>query len=455
LTKLTFTPLGGGCEIGANSFAVECGGRCVVLDCGLHPKQEGLDALPLFKHLPSKPEAILVSHGHIDHCGAVPYLLKQVPDSAVYATKPTVAILDRMLHNSVSVMGTIAMEKSIGEYPLYEHADVEQTIQQIYGMPYDSEFALSWDSPYRARLHAAGHVLGSACIQLDADDHTMLYTGDVLMADQELLPGLQYDGLPDEVGTLVLECTRGAQAGADAIEYIAEIDRFAGEITRVLMDDGVVLVPAFALGRSQEILNIIARLMNTGRLPNVPVYSSGLGRAIYEIYARFPQYLRAEADLRPLHEFGRFGDVWERSVVRDLLREPAIIVATSGMMVENTPSAMIAQEMVRENRHGIYFTGYLDPDTLGYKLLHARSGDALVFQTGGKPVQIALDNRQTFTFSAHAPREDLIGLANRLQPRNIVLVHGDQDAIDWMRSQLNGTSRVCAPQRGETVELEA
>src|SRR5690606_816802 len=150
-------------------------------------------------------------------------------------------------------------------------------------------------------------------------------------------------------------------------------------------------------------------------VPKAPVYASGLGRAIYEIYDRYYDYLQPGSDLRPLAQFGRIGNVWEPGVVQELLARPGIIVATSGMMLENTPSALIAEAMAGDTRHGIFFVGYLDHDTLGYHLLHAEPGAALRFRLGGEPVVRRLQNIKRFHFSAHAPRAVLRDLVNRLE----------------------------------------
>jgi len=219
-----------------------------------------------------------------------------------------------------------------------------------------------------------------------------------------------------------------------------------------------VLVPAFALGRTQEILNIVARLQDSGMVPEVPVLASGLGRAVYEVYDRFRDYLSPNAVLQPLTRFGRVGDVWDRDVTLDLLSDPHIIVATSGMMIENTPSALIAEEMVRPNGkdkpHGIFFVGYVDPDTLGYKLLHAPKDSALSFGVGRPRVKIGLDNIRHFHFSAHAPRKGLRDVIARLHPRNVVYVHGDPEAIEWLSEATANGSRKYSPVIGETISLE-
>ena len=455
MSTVEFTDLGGGTEIGANSYFVSGADTGIILDCGLHPKKEGRDALPDLSILTRPPDVALVSHGHVDHCGAVPYLLRQFPGLFVYTTRPTVSIMDRMLHNSVSVMEMLERNQGVRGYPLYGHDDVGFALRRTDGLEMDYEFALTYQSPVRAEFRSAGHVLGSACILLQFPGHTVFYTGDICLTHQELMRG--HDLLEEaiQVDTLICESTRGAQESDDEPSYEDEIERFAAAMTQVLESGGVVLVPAFALGRNQEILNIIARLKRSRMIPRVPVYSSGLGRAIYEIYSDNLDYLGPQANLRPLDEFERVGNVWEPDAVDELLEEPCIIVATSGMMVENTPSAMIAKEMVRSTRHGIFFVGYLDPDTLGYRLLHANTGDKMPFETPGRSVNIRLANRQRFHFSAHASRKDLRRLIEHLNPKNIVFVHGDAPAVEWMAANANGRARKFSPMLGQTVALEA
>ena len=454
MSSITFTPIGGGTDIGANCYLLEKGDSGVILDAGIHPKKEGREALPEFSLLKKAPDAVLISHGHIDHCGSLPFLMREFPATASYATRPTVSIIDRMLHNSVSVMTTLGRERNISDYPLYSHSDVDFAIRQTSGMPYDKEFALTWNSPFRASFQHTGHVLGSAGIVIRAEDHTIFYTGDICLTDQELMKGLQPLDSSVKIDTLVIESTRGAHLDDEQRTFTSEIRRFTEEVRKVLENGGVVLVPAFALGRTQELLNIIDRLINTGELPTVPVYASGLGRAIYEVYDKFNDFLKPEVSLSPLYQFKRIGDVWDPRISRKLLKQPSIIVATSGMMIENTPSAMIAQEMVKEDKHAIFFVGYLDPDTLGYKLLNAELGEPLRFELEGQDVQVNLPNRQTFHFSAHAPREDLVHVVRQTQPRNVVFIHGEEDAIDWLKDACDGVANRFAPDIGETITLD-
>lgn len=452
---IQFTVLGGGGEVGASCFQLAFNGQTVLLDSGTHPKKDGFEALPAFSLLRKSPDCLLVSHAHVDHCGSVPYLLRQFPLTRVFATLPTVRIMDRMLHNSVSVMETIAKERGVEGYPLYDHEDVGYAMRLVKGMNLRAPFNLPVDVPVEASFHHAGHVLGSASILMKFPGHTVLYTGDICDTDQEIMGGMAPLPKDLEVDSLIIESTHGATEEARVRSYAEETERLGDDMDKVLRGGGVVMVPCFALGRMQEMLNIIMRLQEEGKVPPVPVYASGLGRAVYEVYERFPEYLKEGSTLRPLDLFGRIGNVWEPQILSELLVRPCIIVATSGMMLENTPSAVLAQQMVRERRHGIFFVGYLDHETLGYKLLHAEPGARLQFMVGQPPVPIELNNIKRFHFSAHAPRKQLVGVVERLKPKNVVFVHGDPDALAWMQQHTGNGRQAFAPTIGQTITLEA
>lgn len=453
-SSISFTVLGGGGEVGATCFQVSVDGRQILLDCGTHPKKEGFEALPALSLLRRPPDALIVSHAHVDHVGAAPYLLREFPLTKVIATLPTVSIMDGMLHNSVSVMETLAQERGIKEYPLYDHGDVNYALRCVRGYNLDTLVDLPMDPPMQVSFHHAGHVLGSASILLKMPGHTLFYTADICESDQELMGGHSLLDRDFEVDTLVIESTRGATDESRIKDYGEETDRLAECVREVLLHGGCVLLPCFALGRTQEMLNILSRLQDEGRIPAVPIYASGLGRAVYEVYDRFGHYLRGDAYLRPLDLFDRVGNVWDPARIAHLLSHPCIIVATSGMMIETTPSAMIAREMVKEKRHGIFFAGYLDHETLGYKLMRAKPGDKLAFALGHPEVEIVLDNIRRFDFSAHAPRIALLNVIKHIKPRNIIFVHGDPEALTWMLANTNGGCTRFAPTMGETVVLQ-
>ncbi len=454
-STIQFCALGGGCEVGANSFLVSLNGHQVLLDCGTHPKKDGAAALPAFDLLPRRPDACVITHGHVDHCGAAPHLARMFPGIKWHATSATARIMDRMLHNSVSVMETISKERGISDYPLYEHEDVGYFLRTTEHHDFMAPFPLPFGDGAEAMFIEAGHVLGGGSVLLRAPGHTLFYTGDICRTRQHLMGGCRPFPKGVHVDTLVIESTQGATDDDGFVPYREEIERLADALNATLQGGGCVLIPSFALGRTQEIANIVAELQERNRIPFTPIYTAGLGRAIYEVYQAFSDQLMPHAELRPLRRFERLGNLWEPGEVRRVLREPCVIVATSGMMMENTPSALLAQEMIRHEHHGIFFAGYLDQDTPGYKLLHAPAGTPVQLELNRPPVEKVLENVRQFRFSAHATRSELADIVERIQPENVVYIHGDPDAVRWMEENTGSGRRTFMPEVGQVVTLEA
>lgn len=452
--NIQFISLGSVGEVGASAHLLTINGFQILLDCGMHPSKEGSDKLPDFSMLHRAPDAVIVSHSHLDHCGAIPQLALLFPSTPIYCTPPTLRIMDRMLHNCVSVMGKIRDERDVPEYPLYSHVDVENVIKRIYKINMYQEFAIHPDSDIRVTFSPAGHVLGSASVTLSTPDHTVFYTGDICTVDQELMEAYRPPSDPESIDTLIIESTYGGTDSADDIIHEEEVERFGTAIAEVIARGGVALIPSFALGRAQEILNIVSRLQHEGTLPWVPVYASGLGRAVYEIYDDFFHELKPTAELSPLSEFLNVGNVWKPEVAQALISEPCIIVATSGMMLENTPSAMIAQQLVKEKRHGIFFVGYCADDTVGAKLKEAALGESVTFELGGEPVPVALETIESFHFSAHATRKHLREVVEAIPSKNVIFVHGDPPALEWMEYNTGEGRNKYVPAIGQTIELE-
>jgi cleavage and polyadenylation specificity factor subunit 3 len=459
----SFMVLGGGQEIGANSYLLRIDGVQLLLDAGLHPKKYGAESLPEYDRIKGELEAIFISHAHLDHVGSLPIINQKQPQAPIFSTIPTKDIALRMLHNTVTVMNIFRAEKGFLEYPFFEHEDIRPLEGEVIGMEFKPlgitlrpggrglGERLRLRSHIQAYFIPSGHVLGAAGVFIQQGKRTLFYTGDIAMRDQGLIPGAL---IPEsDIDTLILECTYANDPGYYSQIRQTEIENFAKAATGILSGGGSVLIPAFALGKTQELLHIIHSLMSQGQIPAVPLYISGLGKSIAEIYQDHFRYLRPQASKLSFDLFSVLGFLDENSI-QDLLQSPCLIVATNGMMVENTPSARIAKRMIQEEKHGIFFCGYIDPDTLGYRVFHSTRGEALAFAPDEDPVVIGNPNVKRFYLSSHADRYELLALAKKLHPRTIILVHGEKEGMEFMRGELAKESQVFLGEKGKTIPLD-
>ena len=277
-------------DIGASAWFVEMDNFRLLMDAGMHPKRDGRAALPLYSAVEREDlDAIAISHCHHDHIGSVPVAMRYFPKAHVLMTELSSYLIGRVLHNSVNVMLRQREEYGINEYPLFTHDQVEENEEQFQSFKYNRP--IDWGSTQKARsglrspdleFFDAGHALGSAGILLRGKSQTLFYTGDVCFHDQTLQRAARFADVRADV--LIMETTRGDRAPRPGFTREGEIDRLTEAIQRVLARGGCVLMPAFALGRTQEILALLALLMEGGRIPRQPIYIGGLGRVFTEVY---------------------------------------------------------------------------------------------------------------------------------------------------------------------------
>src|SRR5439155_8021105 len=277
-------------DIGASAWFVEIEGHRLLLDAGTHPKHEGRESLPLYKLIAKEEvEALAITHCHHDHVGSLPVALRQFPKTHVLMTELSYFLIERVLHNSVNVMTRQRDELGIQEYPLFSHDEVDDIAALFQGFRYNRE--VEWAAYHKTRagfasptleFYDAGHALGSAGIMVRGQKETLFYTGDVCFRDQTILRGARFDDVKADV--LIMETTRGNRAVPPGFSREAEVDRLTAALDRVLKRKGCVVIPTFALGRTQEILALLALLMGEGKLKQQPIYIGGLGRVFTEIY---------------------------------------------------------------------------------------------------------------------------------------------------------------------------
>ena len=458
---MQITNLNPASDIGASAWLVEMDGHRLLMDAGTHPKLEGRDSLPLYGLIKDKElDAIAISHCHHDHVGSLPVAMQHFPKAHVLMTELSYFLVERVLHNSVNVMKRQREELGIREYPLFSHDEVDEIAPQFQGFRYNRE--VDWAAFHKTRagfssptleFHDAGHALGSAGIMVRGRKETLFYTGDVSFRDQTILKGARFEDVKAEV--MIMETTRGNRQVPSGFSRDAEIERLTAAIDGVLKRKGCVLIPTFALGRTQEILALLALLMQAGKLRPQPVYIGGLGRVFTEIYDLEAHRTHRNHSSLNLREALNLV-VLERGQAEQMkLTGGRLFVITAGMMSENTAAHDLATRMIGDERQAIFFVGYADPDTPAGRLRAAKPGDTFVFSGSAGEVTRRCELEE-FDLTAHANREELLDFVGAVSPRAVILAHGDDDSRAWFDEQIRARHpkiKVVQPKPGETVEV--
>jgi Cft2 family RNA processing exonuclease len=458
---LKFTNLTRRTEIGANSYYIEAAGQRLVLDSGMHPKEEGEAALPNLALLGDRSlDGIIISHAHLDHIGTLPVLMRRQPDARIFMTEATAEIGSALLHNSVSVMMRQREEIGVAVYPLFTHKETDRATDRWRWCPMGQPFTLAGE---RAKAHEeggltvefvdAGHVLGAAGVILRAEGRTIFYSGDVNFDDQTITKGALF---PESgVDVLIMETTRGDSPLPEGFTREGEERRLAEAIERAFQRGGCILMPVFALGKTQEALGMIHKFRREKLLGDFPIYIGGLSVKMTEIYDRRALTTRRLLPrLQLMEEVDPF--VLNGQTIHDApARAGRLYALSSGMMTPKTLSNIFARRVLENPEHSIFFVGFADPESPAGVLKAARPGD-LVSLDPDEPAQPLRCQIEQFQFSAHASRESIVRYVKKLAPKKIVLVHGDLPAVEWTRAQLVAElpgSEVIVPTPGVELEL--
>jgi Cft2 family RNA processing exonuclease len=375
-------------------------------------------------------------------------------------TDATAEVGSVLLHNSVNVM--TRQREEIGEmlYPLFTHRETDRASERWRSSPLRQQISITGErAPQRDRAGVtfeffdAGHVLGSTGILVRGEGQTVFYTGDVNFHDQTIMQAAVF---PEEnVDVLILECTRGDHAKPAGWTRLGEEQRLAQALGSAFDRGACVLIPVFALGKTQEILAMLYKFRRQRLLAEFPIYIGGLSSKFTDVYDRRAHATRRQLPrLQLMREAAPF--ILNDQTVRDApLRGGRACVLSSGMMIPNTLSSVFGRRLIENPRHAIFFVGYANPESPA-GLLRETKKDGEVALDPNKPAQRVRCDIEQFQFSAHATRETLTEYARKVSPRKIVLVHGDPPAVEWMRATLSAElpqSEVIVPVPGVELEL--
>ncbi|MGH9681959.1 MAG: MBL fold metallo-hydrolase RNA specificity domain-containing protein [Candidatus Acidiferrales bacterium] len=461
MPKLTF--LGAAGTVTGSKYLVEAEGKRLLVDCGLF---QGLKELRLrnWNPLPEKPSSFdycVLTHAHLDHTGYLPRLVRDGYSGPIYADSATIELCNILLPDSAHLQEEDAERAKRRKYskhkeplPLYSQKDVEPVLQAFREIPRAAAFTIS--PQFTVRPHDAGHILGSSSLEITITENgkktVVLFSGDVGRYDQPILKDPE---APPRCDVLLCESTYGdREHPTDSPE-----DALADVINRVARRGGVIVIPAFAVGRTQTIMYIIRKLEDASRIPRLPVYvDSPMAISVTDLYMRHPEdydadYIAEAKSGNPLdaHTVQYMRTVDQSKSINDV-KTPAIIISASGMATGGRVLHHLAHR-APDPRNAILLAGFQARGTRGRSL----EDGAKTVRIHGQDVPIAAEVVNLRQFSAHAGKSELLRWLAGMPapPRQSYMVHGEPEASAALKSAIESKFkwRVALPAYLQTVDL--
>ncbi|MFO7675362.1 MAG: MBL fold metallo-hydrolase [bacterium] len=453
---------GGARTVTGSRHLVSSGRQQLLLECGLFQGHRE-EAEQINRHFQFKAREVdycVVSHAHIDHCGNIPNLVKRGFSGPVLMTKGTAALARLLLLDSAHIQESDVKyvnkrRRARGEpakEPIYTTADAERSLERFQPVAYAKKTRLG---KFTVHLHDAGHILGSAVADIEVDGRRILFTGDL---GRRKMPIIRDPVQVIEADYLIMEATYGNRLHGDYRDVAA---RLADVINRVHARGGRVIIPAFAVERSQEIIYTLNRLRQDGVIPRVPVFvDSPLATSVTEVFRNHPQYYDEEAlallnGHNELFDFDglSYTSSVEESKALNSRTEPCIIISASGMCEAGRVLHHL-KHAIGDERNCVLLVSFQAPNTLGARIAERQQRVRIFGEEHELRAEVAIINE----FSAHADRQGLLDYVSRMNVnrlKKVFVVHAELEAAEAMVEPLRqlGVREVHVPEVGDEYEL--
>ncbi len=450
--KLTF--YGGAQSVTGSNYLLESGDVRVLIDCGIFQgsTEAEIKNYATFPYDPPSVTAVFISHSHADHTGRLPKLFKEGFRGTIYATPPTVEMTRVALPDNLSLMTDQAQR--MNRTPLFSQEDLTGILNLAQGVDYGKEIDLG--SGVIAVLHDAGHILGSASIEIRAEGKKIYFSGDLGNPPTPLLKHFEY---PDNPDYIVVESAYGNRIHEDRS---TRKEKLRSIVKETIDRGGVLMIPSFAMERTQELLFELNDMHNAGEIPDVPIFlDSPLAIKLTEVYQRFPEYFNEEAkkqvdsgdDLFNFPGLKYMATSQESKHINDI-PSPKIIIAGSGM----SNGGRIQHHQRRylsDPNSAILFIGFQAEGTPGRRILDGAK-DIRIFE---ELVPIRCRVEAIGGYSAHADQPKLLEWIGRGAEggnlKQVFTVQGEEESASVLAQQIQEKFHIIAsvPMADQVVEL--
>ena len=453
-SKPTLQFLGAAGTVTGSRYLVESAGQRILVDCGLFQGYKQLrerNRAP-FPVAPETIDSVLLTHAHLDHSGYIPALVRNGFRGKVFCTPATLELCSLLLPDSGFLQeeeAERARKKGYSKHdnptPLYTAEDAEVALKQFVVHDFDKDLEVG--RGMRARFHPAGHILGAAQISLEVEGTSVHFSGDLGRAHDPLMRPPQ----PlQQADVLVCESTYGNRQHS-AVDAEAELTPV---IRRVIGRGGVIVIPAFAVGRAQGLMLHIARLRQRGEIPSVPVFlNSPMAIKATDIYHRHhDEHHVSDEDCQAMYELATMVRTVDESKALNKRKGPMIIISASGMLTGGRVLHHL-EAFGADARNAILLSGYQAGGTRGASL----AAGARHLRMFGREIPINAEVVQLESFSGHADADEIMAWMGGAMPKPAItyVTHGEPDAADALRARISRELgwQVRVPEHLESVAL--
>lgn len=462
------TALGGFREVGRSSLLIETNHSKILIDCGVSPEPSirGLEAVTndenkAFPYLDSANitindlNAVILTHAHMDHIGFVPYLFKYGYEGPVYCTPPTRDLAALLLYDYLKLV------QRSGGTPLYEEKDIRKMLTHMITREYNEVTNVT--DEIKLTYHNAGHILGSGIVHLHIGEgmYNIVHSGDMKFGFTRLLDPA--DVRYPRIDSLFIESTYGAPNDITPNRQEAEIELIE-VIKRTVDNGGKVLIPLFAIGRSQELMLVLeSYLTNNSKYKiDAPIYLDGMILEASAIHTAYPEYLKMSLQHRILSNRSPFeSEIFEiaKGERREILEKGPCVILASGGMLNGGASLEYFKEMATDPKNLLIFVGYNSASSLGRRVQNGLKEVALPGEDG-KLTNIKI-NMQVITvegFSGHSDRRQLMAFVDNIRPtpKKVFTMHGEEAKCEELARSIGNRLRAegRAPMDLDTIRFK-